>query len=290
MSHSFSAILPAPAERVVHSLGPSSRPAPEVRRLALPDRLTLEYVDAGPVDALPIVLLHGLSDTHRSFDQLWPHLPAHVRVVALTLRGHGDSDRPADGYTMPAMAADVAAAMDVLRVGPAVVVGHSMGARVALRVALDHPSRVRKLVFVSAFAPGLPNRSVDELVAAVAQLPAHLPVEFAREFQGACFSQPVDPQFVEAMVAQTLKVPTAVFRQVLDAFIADDTRAMLPRIGVPVQLIWGNRDAFVSRGDQRALLEALPNASLREYADVGHTPHWECPARFAADLIDFAAR
>ena len=143
---------------------------------------------------------------------------------------------------------------------------------------------------MNGFAPGLPNPSIDELVAAVAQLPAHLPVGFAREFQGACFAQPVDPQFVEAMVAQTLKLPTAVFRQVLDAFIADDTRAMLPRIDIPVQLIWGNRDAFVSRADQRALLEALPTASLREYADVGHTPHWECPARFAADLKDFATR
>lgn len=290
MSHSFSAILPAPAERVVHSLGPSAGIPPEVRRLALPSHLTLEYVDAGPVDGLPIVLLHGLSDTHRSFDQLWPHLPAHVRVVAPTLRGHGDSDRPADGYTMPAMAADVAAVMDALGLGPAVVVGHSMGARVALRLALDHPSRVGKLVLVNAFAPGLPNPSVDELVAAVARLPAHLPVEFARDFQGACFAQPVDPRFVEAMVAQTLKLPTAVFRQVLDAFVADDTRTMLSRIDVPVQLIWGNRDAFVSRGDQRALLEALPKASLREYADVGHTPHWECPARFVADLMDFVER
>ena len=165
-----------------------------------------------------------------------------------------------------------------------------MGARVALRLALDHPSRVRKLVFVNGFAPGLPNPSIDALVAAVAQLPAHLPVGFAREFQGACFAQPVDPQFVEAMVAQTLKLPTTVFRQVLDAFIADDTRALLPRIDVPVQLIWGSRDAFVTRGDQRALLEALPTASLREYAEVGHTPHWECPARFAADLMDFATR
>jgi non-heme chloroperoxidase len=290
MSHSFSAILRAPAERVVHSLGPASSPVPQVRRLALPSGITLECVEAGPADGMPIVLLHGLSDTHRSFDQLWPHLPGHMRVVAPTLRGHGDSDRPADGYSMPTMAADVAAVMDALHLGPAVVVGHSMGARVALRLALDHPSRVRKLVFVCGFAPGLPNPSIDELVASVEQLPARLPVEFAREFQDACFAQPVDSRFVDAMVAQTLKVPTAVFRQVLAAFIADDTRTMLARVDVPVQLIWGNRDTFVSRADQRALLEALPDASLREYDGVGHTPHWECPARFVADLMHFAER
>lgn len=268
--------------------GPSSTTiAHEVRRIALPSGVTLECADRGHADGPPIVHLHGLSDTYRSFDLIAPHLPASLRLVAPSLRGHGDSDRPADGYSMSAMAADVAAMMDVLRLGPSVIVGHSMGSRVALRLALDHPSHVRQLVLVGAFAPGIPNAALDELVAGLDTLPSRLPLAFARDFQLACFSQPVAPDFVETMIEHTRKVPTAVFREVLAAFVADDMPAMLPRIDVPVLLAWGNRDPFASRADQQALLEALPHARLREYDGIGHTPHWECPERFAADLVDF---
>lgn len=259
----------------------------EAGRLALPTGVTLEYVDRGAAAGQPIVMLHGLSDSYRSFDLLAPHLRPGVRMIAPSLRGHGDSDRPAGRCSMRAMAADVAALMDLLRAAPAVIVGHSMGSRVALRLALDHPSHVRKLVLVGGFAPGLPNAALDDLVATAEALPARLPFSFAREFQLGCLAAPVSPAFVSGMIEQTLKVPTGIFREALAAFIADDMPAALPRIDVPVQLMWGMRDAFVSQADQQALMEALPDARLRAYEGIGHTPQWECPERFAADLMTF---
>ncbi|MEQ9814027.1 MAG: alpha/beta fold hydrolase [Azospirillaceae bacterium] len=78
-----------------------------------------------------MLLLHGLSDSWRSFELALPHLPDSIRVFALSLRGHGDSRRPEAGYHFRDFAADVAAFMDALDLESTVVVGHSMGSAVA---------------------------------------------------------------------------------------------------------------------------------------------------------------
>jgi pimeloyl-ACP methyl ester carboxylesterase len=72
--------------------------------------------------------------------------------------------------------------------------------------------------------------------------------------------------------------------------LAYDDWAALPRITVPALLIWGNRDAVVSREMQDALVARVPNAALTVYAGAGHTPRWEDPQRFADDLAAFVRR
>jgi non-heme chloroperoxidase len=99
----------------------------------------LEYVEQGDRSGVPLVLLHGYTDSWRSFEPVLPHLPSDVRAFALTQRGHGDAARPAHRYGPPDFAADVARFMDRLGIGAAVIAGHSMGASVAQRFALDHP-------------------------------------------------------------------------------------------------------------------------------------------------------
>lgn len=99
----------------------------------------------------PLVLLHGaFSAIGISFGALVPGLAKGRKVVGFELQAHGrtaDIDRP---LSMEAMADDVAAAIKQLGLGPADVFGYSMGAGVALRVAIQHPAVVRKLVFMSA--------------------------------------------------------------------------------------------------------------------------------------------
>jgi pimeloyl-ACP methyl ester carboxylesterase len=101
-------------------------------------------------DGPPLVLLHGaFSAIGTSFGELLPGLAEHRKVVAFELQGHGrtaDIDRP---LSYDAMADDVAAAIDHLGLGPADIFGYSMGAFVALKVAIRYPHVVRKLVFMS---------------------------------------------------------------------------------------------------------------------------------------------
>jgi pimeloyl-ACP methyl ester carboxylesterase len=70
--------------------------------------------------------------------------------------------------------------------------------------------------------------------------------------------------------------------------LQDDFSKELANIKAPTLLVCGDQDAFFTRGDQQALATAIPGARLLVYAGAGHSPHWEQPERFAADLVAFA--
>jgi non-heme chloroperoxidase len=117
-----------------------------VTSVALPTGVTLPFVEQGDPAGVPVVLLHGGTDSWRSFEPVLPYLPSSIRAFALTQRGHGDASRPASGYHPRDFSADVAAFLDSQGLESAVIAGHSMGSTVALRFALDYPERTRGLV------------------------------------------------------------------------------------------------------------------------------------------------
>lgn len=124
--------------------------APTVKSVDLPHRVKLPYAEQGDPSGVPVLLLHGYTDSWRSFEPVLPHLPDSIRAFAITQRGHGDVDRPATGYRTRDFAGDVLAFADALGRGPVVVVGHSMGSTNAQRFAMDHPDRVLGLVLAGA--------------------------------------------------------------------------------------------------------------------------------------------
>lgn len=266
-----------PAERAE-----TSGDAPAVRSVALPTRIRLEYVEHGDPTGVPVLLLHGFADSWRSFAPVLPHLPASIRAFALSQRGHGDSDRPAAGYGPRDFAADLAAFMDALGLGRAVVVGHSLSTVVAQRFALDYPGRILGLMLVS-----WRDRPRASVVAAMASLTDPIDPAFVREFVVASFAQPPPEVVLDVMVRESLKVPARVWRAVLQDFLADDVSAELGQISAPTLVVWGDRDATCPRSEQEALAASIAGAQLAVYPGAGHTLHWEEPARFAADLAAF---
>jgi non-heme chloroperoxidase len=98
----------------------------------------------GTAGGVPVVMLHGISDSWRSFERVLPHLPPSVRAIAVTQRGHGDSSKPDTGYRTRDFAADVAALADGLGLERFIVVGHSMGSAHAIRFAIDFPERIAR--------------------------------------------------------------------------------------------------------------------------------------------------
>ncbi|WP_043631297.1 alpha/beta fold hydrolase [Nonomuraea candida] len=107
--------------------------------------IKLVYREEGHPSAPPLLLLHGRCADHNDWNGITQHFAARHRVFALDLRGHGASDRPGE-YPLPEMAEDVAALLDHLGLGPAVVIGHSLGGVVSYLLAMSHPDRVGGLV------------------------------------------------------------------------------------------------------------------------------------------------
>jgi non-heme chloroperoxidase len=260
-----------------------------VNAIEVRNGVRLQYVEQGDRSGVPMLLLHGLADSWRSFEPVLPHLPPSIRAFALTQRGHGDSDRPDTGYRTRDFAADAAAFADAAGLGPAIIVGHSMGTANALRCAIDFPERTLGVVLGGSGASYGRNPGLVELrESAIAGLTDPIDRAFVREFQEGTVVRPVPEAFLATVIAESLKVPARVWRAALEGLMEDDFVSELDRVKAPTLIAWGERDGLVPRADQDALLAGIRGSRLVVYEGTGHGLHWEAPERFAADLTAFA--
>ena len=250
---------------------------------------TLQYVEQGDPSGLPIVFLHGVTDSWLSFGDVLPHLPASLYAVALTQRGHGDSSRPDGGYRFVDFSDDLEQVLDALRIPAALIVGHSMGSYVAQRFAIDHPDRTLGLVLMGSFPRLRGNPVVQELWdSAVSKLRDPVDPTLAREFQESTLARPIAAASLDAFVGESLKVPARVWRATFAEFLEADFSNELGAITAPTLIVWGDRDAIFLRDDQMTLQDSIRGSRLVIYRGAGHAFHWEEPARFASDLVEFA--
>jgi non-heme chloroperoxidase len=262
--------------------------SPTLKSIRLPSGVRLEYAEQGVRDGTPVILLHGLTDSWRSWEPVLPHLPPSLRAFALSQRGHGGSSRPKQGYQPRDFGADVAAFIEALRLSPAVIVGHSMGSCVAQSFAIDHPRHVLGLVLVGSFCRLGDNPAVAEFWQEVEKLGDPVSPAFARAFQESTLTLPVHSGFLDAVVAESLKVPARVWRDALQGLMTFDRSAELRKVKAPTLILWGDGDGFARRVDQDDLSAALRAAQLSIYEGVGHALHWEHPRRFSTELCAFA--
>lgn len=259
------------------------------KSIKLSNGMGLPYVEQGDPEGIPMLLLHGYTDSWMSFAPVLPQLPASIHAFALTQRGHGDADRPASGYRTRDFARDAAEFLQAISVGPVVVIGHSMGGTNAQRLAIDHPNLVRGLALAGSFAGYRDNPAIIEFwEKGVSQLSDPIDPKFVREFQQSTLALPAPEDVVETAVRESLKVPARVWRAAFEGFLEDDCLSELHRITAPTLILWGTHDSLCRRCDEETLLAAIPRSRLVEYPNAGHALHWELPERLAADVSTFA--
>ena len=250
--------------------------------------VTLEYVEQGKVSGIPIICLHGVTDSWHSFEPVLPYLPDDLRVFAITQRGHGGSSKP-DGYRYGDFAADVRAFMDAQMLPDAIIAGHSMGSLVAQRFAVDYPHRVRALTLMGAFLTLHGDRGLQGYwESTLGPLTDPVPRDVALEFQLSTLEQPIAQSWLDLFVSESLRVPARVWRATFREFLDTDFTAELPTIAAPTLMNWGEKDAYCGPTHWAGLQKQIPHARVRIYDGIGHALHWEQPERFAQDLVAFA--
>lgn len=251
--------------------------------------ITLSYVEQGDLDGPAVVFLPGPTDSWRSYQPVLDCMPAQLRAVAVSLRGHGESSKPPAGYRIGDLASDVVPFLDALQIERAVLVGHSGSCLAARRVAIDSPERVAGLVLEAAPTT---LRGDDRLAQFVAEVVAPLtdPVDrdLARSFVVDTATAALDSALVERLVDDVVAVPAVAWREMFASVLEHDDTDELGALAAPVLLVWGDEDELVPRSMQDQLVDLLPQAELIVYEGVGHTPRWELPERFAEDVARFA--
>ncbi|MEX1364203.1 MAG: alpha/beta hydrolase, partial [Nannocystaceae bacterium] len=110
---------------------------------------------------------------------------------------------------------------------------------------------------------------------------------FVFDFQASTLATPVAAEFLDTVVAESLKVPAAVWQAALTGLAASDTTAELSLIDAPTLIVWGDQDTIFFESDQQALDAGIPDSTRLTYEVIGHGVHWEEPGRFTDDLADF---
>jgi non-heme chloroperoxidase len=259
-------------------------PGATASKKSLPTGVTLHYLQSGDQEKIPTIFVHGYIDSWVSFREVLAALRPILPVVALDLRGHGDSDKPECCYTMQDFTKDVIALLDALGFNKANIVGHSMGSFIAQSVALHSPERVNRLILIGSAPAAAKNAVLKEITPMIEALPDPVPRDFVVDFQTP--ANPIAKPFFEMLIAESLKVPAKVWKAAWAGLLAVDNTVALQTITAPTLLMWGNQDQLFRRVEQDNLLSKIPGAILKEY-DAGHAPHWEKPQAVAADLANF---
>ena len=262
--------------------------------VALPDGVSLAYIDMGERSAPVVVLIHGYTDSARDWVPMLPYLSKRYRLILIDIRGHGQSSKPECCYTRLDFAYDVKLLLDALGVQKADIVGHSLGSIIAQTFAEYWPERTAHVVLISSTGGSPPGRPKTprqfDFAAEIRKLKE--PIEADSPFMIAWWDSPtpVDPDFIRRQRKDAAGIPLRVWLAVLDqALSADNTYAILqstlPRLKAPTLLIWGSKDPIMEEDMRQSLRNALPRAKVKIFDGLGHNPFWEDP-RGVADVIN----
>jgi pimeloyl-ACP methyl ester carboxylesterase len=270
-------------------------------RLTTVNDTTIAWSEVG--HGPPIVLLHGLADSHRSWRRIVPVLAKRFHVYLVDLPGHGLSARPEAPYTLRWYADTIAEWMDAVGVERAHFCGHSFGGGVAQWLLLEHRRRVDRLALV---APGGLGREVAAGLR-LAALPILAPVLESSLFglmtrfflRWASRSFAFYPRREIEKLCRLNAAPNSglAFRRTVAGCIGLggqevqtwqylDKLVSLP----PLALFWGDGDDIIPVSHAHDAARRLGNVMLKIYTGCGHSPQIEVPDRFGKDLLEFFER
>ena len=239
----------------------------------------------------PVVVLHGLFGAARNWRSISGVLARQHRILALDLRNHGRSPWSADmGY--PAMAADVAAYLETHELARASLIGHSLGGKAAMWLALTQPQRVAALIVVD-IAPVAYRESLLDHVEAV------LDVQLAGATRRAEIDEDLtglipDPG-TRGFILQNLVRGDDGFRwQVNLEALRRSANALSDyrpegRFDGPTLFIAGEHSSYITPSHRAAIETHFPKAEIITIAGAGHRVHADRPAEFAAAVDRFLA-
>lgn len=272
------------------------------RSVVTNDGVELSVIDVGR--GRPLVILPAWTNAANQYWRQIVDFARDHRVIAIDMRGHGESEKPEDGYRIGRFAADLESVLANLEIRDAVLMGHSMGCSV-IWAYLDHygPQRVSKLVLVDQAATQLiqPWWSEDErrdfgcrdtaetLTALCASLAGPDGERVTRDLFQGLFRPSFPVSEGEAMVNEILKMPREHAATLMLDHATRDWRGVIGRIRLPA-LVVGARESVFPAESQAWIAGQIPGARLEIFgADEGGS-HFMCmenPKRFNALLRDF---
>ena len=274
-----------------------ARWAPPPSQFVAIDGVQVHLRDEGPRDdPLPVVLIHGTSDSLHTWDGWAEVLVRQRRVIRFDLPGFGlTGPNHDDDYSTAYYVKFVAAVLDRLGVRRCVLVGNSLGGQVAWEAALEMPQRVQQLVLVDAGGYPLQPTTVP-LAFTLARshvarwmLEYVLPRGLVQAGLRNVYGDPskVSPQLVDRYYDMALRSGNRrALGSRFDAGLSGDT-ARIKTLALPVLVMWGGRDHLIPLQFGQRFARDIAGARLVVFEDLGHLPQQEDPLRTVTEFQKF---
>ena len=259
----------------------------------LPTGIRMCYVEIGPEDGTPIILLHGVTDGRVSWTHVAPALAdLGYHVYVPEYRGNGKTDKPEadeNGYTAEMIADDVLALMDAIGLEKAHVGGHSYGSIISQVINLKAPERLLSTILIDTTVNAKTSEVLEwaEFGDGEEYLGVHgydeegaMPDSF---LQAWAENDNPDEAFQKATIEHLRQMPYECWYRLIHACRNFDNSEHIGEISGKVLVIWGTEDAIFPKEDQDALKAGLTGADVT-YVDIegSHNIHWDSPETAAA--------
>jgi pimeloyl-ACP methyl ester carboxylesterase len=258
--------------------------------------LRLRYLEWGRPDALPVMCVHGYTSSAEAFNAVARRLEDRAHLVAMDVRGHGESDWSPDGaYGYADQAGDLAALVDELRFDRFVLIGTSMGGIIAMAYAAQHPERLRGLV-INDIGPDAEAGS-SRITGLVGSRPADFAsldeaMEYRRQGSPITAARPLEDQR-ETALGVLRQQPDGRWAWKMDpAYIEQRARRVaagrpalwptLETLPCPTLVVWGTDSDVLSEAQAKRMTTALPKGELVAVPGIGHAPTLVEPPVLAA--------
>ncbi len=254
--------------------------------------------DEGPRDdPLPIVLLHGTSDSLHTWDGWAARLRGQRRVIRFDLPGFGLTGPAVTAdYSMEAYVRFVAAVLDKLQTPRVVLGGNSLGGEIAWRAAWAMPQRVAQLILVDASGYAMDPEELPlgfalaRTAGARAALQYLLPRGLVLASVRSVYGDPaqVTPELVDRYYDMALRAGNRrALAQRLEAMQVDDVSDRIRSLTLPTLVLWGAQDRLIPVALGRRFAQDIEGANLVVFEGLGHLPHQEDPVRTVAEVKRF---
>jgi pimeloyl-ACP methyl ester carboxylesterase len=263
------------------------------------DGTRLSLRESGNPSGPAIVFVHDIAQSQLAFQkQMRGELAGRFRLISYDLRGHGESDKPAreDAYNDGRrMSDDLQAVIAATGAVKPVLVGWSLGGIVVAQYLADRGERdIAGVNFVGAriARPATPPAGMPGSAHIRDMLSPDLErnVRATARFVRACVAVPLGNEDFELMLGYNMASPVLARAATLKWSGGTDFSALLPRLSIPVLITHGRRDQVVSPDVAAEAARQLPAARISWYEQGGHSPFFEDPQRFDAELAEFVER
>lgn len=245
----------------------------------------LRYLDKG--NGPPLLLILGLGATHADWQKQIDFFARVFRVIAPDLRGHGDSEGEGP-FNVDRLATDLSLLMDILKVGPFFVMGHSMGGAVAMQLALFKPERVRKLVLADTLPSFIPNSFRKRWMGWSRFFIMRFmgPEALAKRTAKKLFPKPNQESLRELVIMQNNRTPKPVYLALLRSLSRWSVVDRLTWLVMPTFVIAGENDYFPP-AEAQIFADSLPDGRCRIIEGARHHLPLEKPDDFNRITMDF---